>query len=129
MVSKRSIGTGYRWQPGWYVRVNSRPAPEDPEAPNSALGSSEGNPYCEFQDGSSHSLSDRRLWVTVAKGIPEPQGLLGSSSGYDRYKERLQGQTEASLARVKSFLQILLSLSRISHLVMVARRSSSRILE
>jgi hypothetical protein len=78
MASRRD---GYRWGPGCYVRVNSRPAHE---APNSALGSFEGNPYCEFQDGSSDSPSGCRLWGAVVKGIPEPQGLLGSSSGYDR---------------------------------------------
>jgi hypothetical protein len=47
------------------------------EAPNSALGSLEGNLFCEFEDGSSDSLSDCKL-CTVAK---EYQGLPGSSNG------------------------------------------------
>jgi hypothetical protein len=85
-VSERVIG----WDRAVMSEFNSRPAPE---APNSALGSFEGNPYCEFQDGSSDSPSDCRLRLccTVAQGIPEPQGSLGSSSGCNRYKRATSG--------------------------------------
>jgi hypothetical protein len=98
-VSERVIG----WDRAVMSEFNSRPAPE---APNSALGSFEGNPYCEFQDGSSDSPSDCRLRLccTVAQGIPEPQGSLGSSSGCNRYKSL--------------FFRIFSILVGISHLVM-----------
>jgi len=111
-----SIGTGYQWGPGCYVRVNSRPAPE---APVLLLAVLTEILLADFKvvPRTARQTADFVV-LYVAKGVPEPQGLLGSGSGYDRYKRAASGADGGFPRSSQFFLRFLLNLSRISHLVM-----------